>query len=173
MPTPIDFATAAQWAGVLTLVSLAIAILSFVLQWGIRFRLVGATGFMGVLTVGLFALSLGPITRTAVPGSVRYSLVYDTGTTQVVIALPPTVTEPQLEATLQQAASNLFSRGRLSPRQETQLTIRARTIVHPRPGVSEPLILGQAKRSLAQREDDQIEVQINRENLARLPQPTA
>ena len=51
--------------------------------------MVGVTGFMGVLTFGLFALSLGPITRTLIPGSVHYSVVYDTGSTHVVIALPP------------------------------------------------------------------------------------
>jgi len=172
MPTSIDFATAAQWAGIATLASLVLAGLGFVLQWGIRFRLVGVTGFMGVLTFGLFALSLGPITRTQIPGSVRYSVVYDTGSTQVVIALPPTVTEPELEATLKQAASDLFSRGRLSSRGETKLAVRARTILHPQPGVSEPLTLGEVKRSLALRDDPQIDIRINRENLARLPQPT-
>lgn len=173
MPTFLNFATATQWAGVITLASLGITVLGFFLRWGIRFRLVGITGFMAVLTFGLFALSLGPIIHTAVPGSVHYTRVYDTGTSRVVIALPPTVTEPELKATLQQAANDLFSRGRLSPRGETQLTVRARTILHPQPGVSEPLVLGQAQRSLVQQDDPEITIQINQDNLARLPQVPA
>lgn len=166
------FATIAQWSGIATLGLGALALLAFVLQWDFRFRLVGVTGFMGVLTVGLFALSLGPVTRTVIPGAVHYVVVYDTGSTQTVIALPPQVTESELEATLRQAASDQFSRGRFS-RGEDQLTIRARTIVHPRPGVSEPLVLGQVQRSLSVRDDEQMTISINQDHLARLPQAAA
>jgi hypothetical protein len=171
MPTTADFLTYAQWAGITTLVFGAIAVLSFLVKWGIRFRLVGATGFMAVLTVGLFALSVVPITRTVVPGAVRFSTVYDAGSTQAVIIVAPTITESQLVATLQQAAGDLFSPGRLG-RGTDQLTIRARTMLHPQDGVSQPLVLGQIKRSLFERNDEQMEITINRDNLALLPQPS-
>jgi hypothetical protein len=171
MPTTADFLNYAQWVGILTLVFGGIAGLGFLLKWGIRFRLVGATGFMAVLTAGLFALGLVPFTRTTVPGAVRFSTVYDSGATQAVIAVPSAITESELTATLQQAASDLFSSGRLSWRGEDQLTIRARTVVHPEPGVSQPLYLGEVKRSLAARTDDQIAIELYSENLAKLPQP--
>lgn len=170
MPTTADFMTYTQWVGIATLVFALLAGLGFGLQWGIRFRLVGITGFMAVLTVGLFALSLVPFTRTTIPGAVRFALVYDNGATQAVIALSPQVTESEVEATLRQAAGDLFSPGRLG-RGQGQLTIRARTLLHPEPGVSEPLFLGQVKRSLYNREDDQIEITLYPENLARLPAP--
>jgi hypothetical protein len=168
METTTKFLIASEWAGIVTLVCAVIAILAFLFRWGIRFRLIGATGFLGVLTTGLFALSLVPITRTVVPGGVRFSRVYDSGVAQVVIALPPTITEAELSATLRQAASDLFSPGRLS-QGEKQLTIRARTLLHPEPGVSEPLYLGQIKRSLSVRNDPNMETTIYHENLARLP----
>jgi len=168
METTTKFLVASEWAGIVTLACAVIAILAFLFRWGIRFRLIGATGFLGVLTIGLFALGLVPITRTVVPGGVRFSRVYDSGVAQVVIALPPTVTEAELSATLLQAASDLFSPGRLS-QGEKQLTIRARTLLHPEPGVSEPLYLGQIKRSLSVRNDPNMETTIYRENLARLP----
>lgn len=168
MLTIDDFLNAAKWSGILTLVCAAVAVLGFILKWGIRFRLVGITGFMGVLTGGLFALGLVPFTRTVVPGAIRYSLTYDNGATLTAIAVPTKITETELEATLRQASSDLFSYGRLA-QGEAQLRIRARAIIHPKPGVSEPLYLGEAKRSLSQRSDDNLDIQIYSNNFAKLP----
>ncbi|NJO40825.1 MAG: DUF2518 family protein [Cyanobacteria bacterium CRU_2_1] len=171
MLTTSDFLNYAQWAGIATLTFGGLAGLAFLLKWGIRFRLVGATGFMLVLTGGLFTLGLVPFTRTTIPGAVRFSTVFDSGATQAVIVVPTTITESELTATLQQAANDLFSIGRLG-RNEDQLTIRARTILHPEPGVSQPLYLGQVKRSLFVREDTQMAIELFTDNLAKLPKPT-
>ena len=164
----LDFFTYAQWSGILTLVCLVLTIVAFVLSWGFRFRLVGATGFMGVLTASLFALNLGLFTHVAVPGAVRFLLVYDNGATQTVITVPPTITKSELEATLRQAASDLFSSGRNSIGGDNKLTIRARVLLHPEPGLTAPTYLGEVKRSLAQRDDEQMQVEIFPENLAKL-----
>jgi len=168
MFTPADFLQYTQWSGIATLVVAVLTVLSFILKWALRFRLVGATGFMAVLTFGLFSLSLAPLTRTVIPGALRYSLVYDNGATQTVIAVPNEITSSQLEATLRQAASNIYSAGRSSIRGESQLTIRARTILHPEPGLSIPLYLGQVKRSLATREDNEMNIEIYEDQLAQL-----
>jgi len=173
MLTTADFLIFAQWVGILTLVCGAIALLAFIFQWGIRFRLVGVTGFLGVLTVGLFALGVVPFTRTVIPGALRFSVVYDNGGPQTVIAVAPQITESELEATLRQAASDLFSYGRMGGGTDNQMTIRARTILHPEPGVSQPLFLGQAKRSLASRDDQQMAVTIYSESFAQLPKPSS
>ncbi|MCY7277968.1 MAG: Ycf51 family protein [Phormidesmis sp. CAN_BIN44] len=169
---PAQLLTDAQWSGILTIVVGILAVLGFVLKWGFRFRLVGITGFMAVLTTGIFALSLAIYTRPNVPGALHYSRIFDTASSQVVIVVPPRVTEPQVEATLRQAAIDLYSPGRMS-QGEPLLTIRLRTNVHPEPGVSEPLYLGEIQRSLAVREDVDATVKIYRENFARLPQPVA
>lgn len=168
MLTTADFLKASEWVGIATLAGAALTGLGFILKWGIRFRLVGITGFLGVVTGGLFALGLVPFTRTLIPGAVRYSLVYETGGAQVVIAVSPTITDTQLEATLQQAASNLFSYGRLG-RDEDKLTIRARANIHPEPGITKPLYLGQIKRSLSNRYDESMEIQLFPNALAQLP----
>lgn len=168
MPTTADFQTAALYMGIATLAFALITALGFAFKWGFRFRLVGVTGFSIVLTVGLFALGLVPFTRTVIPNSVRFSTVYDSGSDLAVITVPPTITEDQLTATLQQAASDLFSPGRLS-RGGDRLTIRARALVHPEAGLSKPLYLGQVKRSLFVRDDDQMEITLDRASLAQLP----
>jgi hypothetical protein len=172
MPTMTDFLTAAQWTGIATLVFAAIAGLGFLLQWGIRFRLVGITGFTALLTMGLFVLGVVPFTRTLIPGAVRFATVYDSGATQVVITVPPQITESELVATLKQAASDRFSPGRLG-RGEDQLTIRVRTVLHPQEGISQPLYLGEIKRSLFVRNDEQMQITVYPGSLAQLPQPEA
>ncbi|MDX2216248.1 MAG: Ycf51 family protein [Oculatellaceae cyanobacterium bins.114] len=167
-----NFSTYAQWAGIATIGMGVITGLAFLLKWGFRFRLVGVTGFMGVLTVGLFALGVVPFTRTVIPGAVRFATVYDSGAAQVVITVPQAITAEQLTATLQQAASDLYSPGRLS-RGEDKLTVRARTVLHPAPGISEPLYLGQVRRSLFVRDDESMEIKLYPDSLAKLPQPEA
>lgn len=162
----------AHWSGYLTIAFAVIAIVGWLLKWGIRFRLVGITGFMTVLTGGIFALSLGLYIRPTVPDAVRFACVFDRGGTNVVIAVPPTVTETQLQATLKQAALDLYSPGRLAQGTD-KLTIRARTVLHPEPGVSKLVYLGQAQRSLLSRQDNEIAIEIDPVQLAELPQPTA
>jgi len=173
MLTTADFLRYAQWSGIATIAFAALAVLAFILKWGIRFRLVGTTGFMLVLTAGLFSLSLVPLSRTVIPGAVKYTLVYDNASTQTVIATSPQISPSQLEATLLQAASNLYSYGRLGTRGDNQLTIRARTIIHPQPGISVPLYLGQIRRTLARREGTDMDIEIYREKFAQLPNSSA
>jgi len=75
MPTTADFLNYAQWVGTTTL-ACAANVLAFILKWGIRFRLVGVTGFLGVVTGGLFALGTCPHGRC---GSGAVLCVYDNG----------------------------------------------------------------------------------------------
>ena len=127
--------------GLTTLAFAALAALAFIVQWGIRFRLVGVTGFCGVLTAGLFGLSFQPLVSTTIEGSVSYTTVYDSGAAQLVISVPVDITETELEATLRQAAVNSFNPSRLGGGGQTPM-IRARTIVHRDPGISDLLYLG-------------------------------
>jgi Protein of function (DUF2518) len=170
MPTTATFFTFTQWVGILTLFCAFLAVLGFSFKWAARFQLVGVTGFFGVLTGGLFALSLVPITRTVVPGAVKFARVYDAGANQAVISVAPTITETELEATLRQAAGNLYSYGRLG-QEEDKLIIRARTIIHPQKGMSKPLYIGQVKRSLVSKEDAEMQIEIFPDKLAQLPKP--
>lgn len=160
---------ASKWVGIGTVVFAIFTLLSFLLKWGFRFRLVGVTSFMGVLAAGLFALGVSLYIRTPIPGAVPFSLVYDDASTQAVIAVPVNITSSELEATLRQAASDLYSPGRFGRRGEDKLTIRSRTVLHPEPGISELVYLGQVKRSLAIRNDEQMEIEIYPDKMALLP----
>lgn len=173
MFTQEAFLQYSEWMGIGTIAFAVLTAIAFGLKWGIRFRFVGVTGFMLVLTAGLFSLSLAPIMRTVIPGAVRYNLVYDNGATQAVITVPLTITDTQLDATLRQAASNLYSYGRAGMGGNDQLMIRARAVVHPEPGVSVPLYIGQVNRSLTAREDENMKIEIFSDKLAQLSKLSA
>lgn len=168
MTLPTNLFTYAQWSGIATIVCLLATIVAFILGWGFRFRLVGVTSFMTVLTVGIAALGLGLFPHTEVPGAVRYSLVFDNGANQAVIAVSPEVAESAIEPTLRQAAADLYSYGRTGSNGNDRFTVKLRTLLHPQPGVSQPLYLGQVKRSLIARDDD-LQIEVFAKNLAQLP----
>lgn len=165
MPTPDEFLQATQWAAIGTLALAAITALAFIFKWGLRFRLVGATGFAAVLTVGFLGLSFEPFTRTTIPGAVPYTTVFDSGAAQVVITVPQTISESELDATLRQAASNLFKPYRLGIPGDTP-TIRARTIIHEPGGVSQLVYLGQVQPIPDEASNRSLTVQLNRQALS-------
>ncbi len=157
--TPALFGQLAQAMGVFVLVCALISGLALAFQWSWRYRMVGATLFSVVLVVGLFSLSFEPITRSSVKGSIPYKLVYDRFGPHATIAVAPTITPEELNSTLKQASSNLFSSGR-NAQGESHLTIYARAVVHLREGVSKPLYLGFVKRSMNLRNDPNIEIEV-------------
>jgi len=152
MLSPEQFWIATGYFAIGTLLFGAVTALAFVLKWGIRFRLVGATGFMGVLTAGMFGLSFEPLTRAVIPGAIPYTTVFDSGASQIVIAVPNEITRTELEATLAQAASNLFKPSRLGGMGQAVPTIRARAIAH-KDGASELLYVGKVTPSQNTRRD--------------------
>ncbi|MEL6440965.1 MAG: Ycf51 family protein [Cyanobacteria bacterium J06621_8] len=159
----------AKWTGIATLACLLFTIVSFVVGWGVRFRFVGITSFMGVVSAGLLALGLGFYPHVDIPGSVRYALVYDTGSNSAVVAVPPTIEESAIEPTLIQAATDLYSYGRTGTGGNNQFRVRLRTVLHPESGVSQPLFLGEARRMLINRQNADIETKIYSQNVLLLP----
>lgn len=170
MTLPTDIFFYAKWSGIATLICLIVAIVSFVIGWGFRFRLVGVTSFMSVLTLGIVALGLGLFPHTDIPGAARYSLIYDNGANQAVVAVSPNIEKSAIEPTLIQAASDLFSYGRTGTSGNSQFTVKLRTVLHPQEGVSQPLFLGVAKRSLINADIENLEIEVFEQNLAKLPE---
>jgi Protein of function (DUF2518) len=168
MFTPESILEYGKYSAIATIAMALLMIIGLVAKWGFRFRLVGVTGFLMVLTVGLFGLGLGFAPRSALPGASRYSLIYDNGNSQVVIAVPDAhLTYEQTEATLRQAANDLYSYGR-GGGTDGKMHVRLRTIAHPQPGLSEPLYLGEIARTLTNRSQPKFDIKIDRQQLAKL-----
>ncbi|HEY9737845.1 MAG TPA: Ycf51 family protein [Trichocoleus sp.] len=167
MTTPEEFLEVTKWAGIATLTLAGITVLAFVFKWGLRFRLVGATGFAAVLTTGLFGLSFEPFSRSVIPGAVPYSTVFDSGADKIVITIPQAITETELRATLEQAASNLLKPYRLGSAARVP-TIRARFIVHEEPGISRLLYVGQVQPIPDPTTGENLTITVNHEALEQL-----
>jgi hypothetical protein len=168
MFAPASLLEYSKYGGIATIALVILTILGLWLQWGFRFRLVGVTGFMMVLTVGLFGLSLGLAPRASFPGAVRYSLIYDNGNSRAVVAVANrSMTVAAAEATLRQAAQDLYSFGRVGEG-DGNMHIRMRSIIHPQAGVSEPVYLGEAVRNLSNRDSQELKIVVDRQNLAKL-----
>ncbi|MGL5794790.1 MAG: Ycf51 family protein [Waterburya sp.] len=168
MTLPTDIFTYAKWSGIATIGCLLVAILSFILGWSFRFRLVGVTSFMVVLTAGIFALGLSLFPHAKIPGSAHYTLVYDNGANQAVIAVAPDIEKSAIEPTLLEAVSDLYSYGRTGRNGNDQFTVKLRTVIHPETGISQPLFLGEAKRSLINRRDENVNISLFDQNLTKL-----
>ena len=165
-----DLLTYVKWSAIATLAFLVLTVISFIVGWGFRFRLVGVTSFMGVVTLSILALKLGLFTRVQIEGAARYTLVYDNGANQAVVAVSPQIEKSEIEPTLRQVAVDLFSYGRTGINKDDKLTIRLRTVIHPEPNMSQPLYLGQIKRSLFTKNDENTEIDLFSQNIAQLPQ---
>jgi hypothetical protein len=166
------FASASQVGLGVAIFLALLTLLAWMRNWPWKFSLVGYTAFTLVLTAGCFALSLGPIFRSRIPGAPPYTTVYDQGAERAVIAVSPDITPEQLILTLKQAASDLASSGRFSTGSPV-FTLQARTVIHPEPGVSEPLLLGTLQQPLGKRlrtpeEQQQQQIHLEEEAFARL-----
>jgi hypothetical protein len=73
-----------------------------------------------------------------------------------------------VEASLRKASADLYSYGRLGGT-NNEMTIRARTVIHPEEGVSKPLYLGKVQRSLSQQENTELDIQVFSSRFSQLP----
>ena len=87
-----------------------------------------------------------------------------------MVAVSPDIEESAIKPTLIQAATDLYSYGRTGVGGNNQFTVKLRTVLHPQQGVSKPLFLGEAKRSLANRSEEDIQTEIFTQNLTQLSQ---
>lgn len=159
MSTFINLSNYFEWSLIITIISLLLVILSFILSWKNRFRLVGISGFMIVLTVGLFGLNIGLLNRHRIITSSSSSRVYDNASDQIVISVEPSITEEELFMALREAAQNYFVYGR-SAGKDNQLTLRARVLLHVNEKEDLPLYLGKAEQKLNFHNDNHPEINI-------------
>jgi Protein of function (DUF2518) len=158
----LDFRQLALYGAWASLGSLGLTILAFLFKWGFRFRLVGVTSFLIVLATGTFALSFSLREQIAIEGAVPYTVVYDAGGSLTVASVAPTIPPEAIEPTLRQATLSLASTGRFSAAGETDLTVRLRTLLHPQEGLTQPLLLGEARRPLGLRGGDEMDLRLHR-----------
>lgn len=147
MPADPLLLLAGQWLGVASLVLAVLTIAAFLQRWGVRFRLVGITSFTVLLAISCAAFAISYTPRVAIPGAVVLPVVYDNGAELVVAAAPDDLAEAAILPSLEQISRNLRGSGRQTA--DGLVHVRLRQIRQREPGLSEPVILAEATRNLA------------------------
>lgn len=148
-PMPADplLLTAGQWLGVASAVLAVLTVVAFVLRWGIRFRLVGVTSFTVLLAISCAAFAISYSPRVSIPGAVVLPVVYDNGAELVVAAAPEDLAETAILPSLEQISRNLRGSGRQT--EDGLVHVRLRQIRSLEAGRSQPIVLAEATRNLA------------------------
>ncbi len=116
-----------------------ITIIAFLIGWGARFRLVGATVFTLLLSGSCWAFKESYSPPIGVEGALYVPVVYDNGADLVVAQAPEDFPNEAIQPSLEQIARNLKGGGR----NEENVHVRIRKIESTGPGVSQPIILGE------------------------------
>jgi len=122
-----------------------ITLISFLIGWGVKFRLTGITIFTLLLSVSCWAFSKSYTPPLVVEGAIFTPVVYDNGYDLVVAQAPENFPQDSIEPSLQQIAGNLKGGGRSG----SKVHVRIRKVESAGDGISQPVILGEVIRDIS------------------------
>jgi hypothetical protein len=146
MPTDPILFPAGEWLGAASGVLAVLTAVGFLQRWGIRFRLVGITSFTALLALSCLAFAVSYRPRVTIDGAVSVPVVFDNGGDLVIAAAPADLPDASVAPTLEQVAVNLRGSGRNTS--DGTVRVRLRRVETVAPGLSEPHMLGEARRDL-------------------------
>jgi hypothetical protein len=137
---------AGAWLGAASGVLAVLTVAGYLSRWGIRFRLVGITSFTALLSLSCLAFAVSYTPRMVVEGAVSVPVVFDNGAELVIAAAPADLAQAAAAPTVEQVARNLRGSGRSSD--SGVVTVRLRRVENVRAGLSQPVVLAEARRDL-------------------------
>jgi hypothetical protein len=137
---------AGAWLGAASGALAVLTAAGYLRRWGIRFRLVGITSFTALLALSCLAFAVSYTPRVVVEGAVSVPVVFDNGSDLVIAAAPPDLPAGAAAPSVEQVARNLRGSGRGSG--DGQVIVRLRRVEAKEPGLSEPVVLAEARRDL-------------------------
>ena len=117
-------------------------IVAFLFNWGVKFRLVGTAIFTLLLSGSCWAFNESYTPPRTFEGAMYTPVVYDNGGNLVVAQVQADFPSEAIDPSLQQLSENLKGGGRNG----AEITVRIRKIEDYSPGISTPIILGEAIR---------------------------
>ncbi len=136
--------SSALWLAYAGLALTLVTLISFIVGWGAKFRLVGATIFTFLLSVSSWAFTASYTPPVIIEGAKYAPVVFDNGYDLVVASVPEDFPNDAIQPTLEQIAGNLKGGGRNG----ATVHVRLRTIEPIEAGISSPKILGEVMRDL-------------------------
>ena len=120
-----------------------ITLITFFLNFPLKFRLTGATIFSFLLSVFSWAFLQSYSENIKIEGAVYLPIVYDNGSDLIITKADQDLPIESIEPTLEQISSNL-KKGSRSGR---KVKIRIRRLEKISDGVSKPIVIGEVEKS--------------------------
>tara|TARA_Y100001978_G_scaffold201257_1_gene219213 strand:- start:6312 stop:6776 length:465 start_codon:yes stop_codon:yes gene_type:complete len=138
--------------GIIGIVLLIATLISFLINFSLKFRLTGATIFSFLLSLSSWAFLQSYSENIKIEGSKYVPIVYDNGYDLIVAKANIDFPESSINPTLAQITANL----KKGSRSGKNVLIRIRTLERISEEVSKPIILGQVEKNFitSQRTDE-------------------
>ena len=127
--------------GVLLLIG---TLISFIFNFGFKFRIIGATIFSLLLSLSSWAFIQSYTEKVVIEGAKYVPIVYDNGFDLIVAKADDEFPEEAIEPTLEQLLENL----RKGSRSGAEVKIKIRKLEKISNGISKPVIIGEVQKNV-------------------------
>ena len=127
--------------GVLLLIC---TLISFIFNFGFKFRIIGATIFSLLLSLSSWAFIQSYTEKVVIEGAKYVPIVYDNGFDLIIAKANGEFPEEAIEPTLEQLSENL----RKGSRSGADVKIKIRKLEKISNGISKPVIIGEVQKNV-------------------------
>ena len=129
--------------GIIGVILFFITLITFFLNFSLKYRLTGATIFSFLLSIFSWAFIQSYSENIKIEGALYLPIVYDNGSDLIITKTDQDFPKESIDPTLKQISSNL-KKGSRSGR---KVIIRIRSLEKISEGVSKPIVLGEVEKS--------------------------
>ena len=129
--------------GIIGVILFFITLVTFFLNFSLKYRLTGATIFSFLLSIFSWAFIQSYSENIKIEGALYVPIVYDNGSDLIITKADQDFPKESIDPTLKQISSNL-KKGSRSGR---KVIIRIRSLEKISGGVSKPIVLGEVEKS--------------------------
>ena len=121
-----------------------VSIISFIFNFGFKFRIVGATIFSLLLSLSSWAFIQSYSEKVSIDGAKYLPIVYDNGFDLIIAKADNEFPQEAIEPTLLQLSQNL----RRGSRSGADVKIKIRKLEQISNGISKPVIIGEIEKNV-------------------------
>ena len=130
--------------GFLGIFLLIITVIAFIFNFGVKFRIVGATIFSLLLSLSSWAFMQSYTEKVVIEGAKYVPIVYDNGFDLIIAKAEEDFPEESIKPTLKQLSENL----RKGSRSGANVKIKIRKIEKISDNISKPVVIGEVQKNV-------------------------
>ena len=119
-------------------------VIAFILNFGFKFRIIGATIFSLLLSLSSWAFIQSYNEQVVIEDAKYLPIVYDNGFDLIIAKAEDNFPEESIKPTLEQLSENL----RKGSRSGANVKIKIRKLEKISPGISKPVVIGEVQKSV-------------------------